>query len=168
MNQGDEIEIVLDRVVIADFLIAAISLIYRIEKYSKRQRQGAGRLDLVTDLEGAIAGSVVDRENLNLIVFRKAGRNPRENALERAFSIVRYHENQHARLLLIRHGREPISIETERLMSWQLTSSACTSGSYANAKLSRRTEDHALGWRCHRSSAFHIIVQVTLQNKLDR
>ena len=57
MNERDKIKTVLDRVVVTDFLIAAVTLIYRVEKQAQRQGQLAGQFDFLTDLEGAIGST---------------------------------------------------------------------------------------------------------------
>ena len=69
MNQRDEIEAVCDGVMVADLLIAAVALIFRVKKHMKRKCESAGRRNAVTDLEGAIVGRVVDGENLNLVLI---------------------------------------------------------------------------------------------------
>ena len=75
MKKSNEIEIVVQRIVIPQFLVATISLVFWIDQDVKTKGQRAGPLEAVTDLKGPIRGGVIDSQNFDVIVFGKTLRN---------------------------------------------------------------------------------------------
>src|SRR5690242_4376041 len=107
MKQRNEIEIIFKRVMISDLLIAAITLVDRIEKHPQWKGQRAGRFDLLANLERAVARSIVDGEDLHFVIVRKASGYAGKDSFKRTFGVIRHHEHEHAIFFLVGHSGAP-------------------------------------------------------------
>src|SRR5689334_16754197 len=117
MKQRNEIEIIFERVMISDLLIAAITLVDRIEKYPQWKGQRASRFDLLANLERAVARSIVDGEDLHFVVIRKARRYAGKDSFKRTFGVVRHDEHEHAKFFLVAHSGAPPDVTSLALQA---------------------------------------------------
>ena len=118
MQQCDKIEVVLNRIVITDFLIAAIALVDRIEQDVQRKRRRTGQFNPMTDFESAIARRIVDGKNLDLVVAGQADWDTRQNTFNGPLGVIGDHKNEHSRFFLASHTRIPLLLKITASNPW--------------------------------------------------
>ena len=90
VHEGDDVKAILDGVVKADFLVAAIALVDRVEE-DRRGKAAVFRFASLT--EGLVPGGIVDDQDLGMILGQRLG-DALDDALDGALRIVRHDENQ--------------------------------------------------------------------------
>jgi hypothetical protein len=103
VDQGNEIEAIVDRVVETDLLIATVSLVGRVEENRQRERQPRIAAKRFATIERPVGRAVVDDEHLDVIVIEETWRDALERRLDRFFRVVRDDEDQQARTAVIVH-----------------------------------------------------------------
>ena len=102
MDEGHDVEFLLDCKVVADFLIAAITLVHRIEKDMEREREFTLTLDRLAAFKCFVLRRVVDDQHFDVIVGAERFGNARQHALNGFLRVIGDDENQEFWLLGLR------------------------------------------------------------------
>ena len=94
MDQGDEVVPVFERIVVAEFLVTAVSLIQWIEQNGNGKRQIGMVDDGMTFFEGRIAGGIIDYQDVDFVGIQQCGGNSEDDFANGFFSIVGDNKNQ--------------------------------------------------------------------------
>ena len=88
VHQRHPVETVLDGVMEADLLVAAVALVDRVEQHRQLEGDDPPAVGQFAAEEGVVLGGVVDDEHLHLVPLRQAGRYPPEHVLDGPFRVV--------------------------------------------------------------------------------
>ena len=94
MNQRDKIESALNRVVKTDLLVAAVTLIVRIEQHRQGERKGFIATQDFAASEGLVGRAVVNDQHLDVVVVQQAGGDSAQRLLNRPLGVVGNDEDQ--------------------------------------------------------------------------
>ena len=81
----------------ADLLVAAVALVERVVEDAKGERERLVCTKVLSSLEGAVVGRVIDHEYLDGVVVSESRRDPHQDVLDRPLGVVRDDEDQQAR-----------------------------------------------------------------------
>ena len=96
MDERNKVVSMLDCIVISEFLVAAVALIFRVEQNEDRKRKGGISADFVAFFKGGISRGIVNYKDVDVVVIPKFDGNSENYIANRLFSVVGNDENEHS------------------------------------------------------------------------
>ena len=110
VDEHDDVKAVLDRVVVAELLVAAVALVHGIREDGERMPVGARLPQPLGERKGSIGRAVVDDQHFRRVAGQR--RDALKHAEDRRFGVIGDDEDQDARRAIGNHGRENPSAES--------------------------------------------------------